>query len=37
MSVATPDTLYRMEKETVRPRDWDDAARWKQHFDRKDD
>jgi nucleotidyltransferase AbiEii toxin of type IV toxin-antitoxin system len=35
--VATPDTLYRMKKNTVRPRDWDDAARLKQRFDLPDD
>ena len=37
VSVATPETLYRMKKNTVRPRDWDDAARLKQRFDLPDD
>ena len=32
VSVATPATLYRMKRDTVRPKDWADAAWLKQRF-----
>ena len=32
VSVATPATLYRMKRGTVRPRDWGDAERLREHF-----
>jgi len=35
--VATPETLYRMKKDTVRPKDWSDAALLKRRFNLKDD
>lgn len=32
VTVVTPETLYRMKKSTVRPQDWGDAERLRQHF-----
>lgn len=32
VSVATPETLVRMKKDTVRPRDWDDARALRRRF-----
>lgn len=32
VTVATPETLYRMKRATVRPRDWGDAERLRQRF-----
>jgi hypothetical protein len=32
VSVASPRTLYLMKRDTVRPRDWSDAAALKRHF-----
>lgn len=37
VSVATPDELYRLKKDTVRPLDRADAERLKQHFDLEDE
>ena len=34
--VVTPETLYRMKKATVRPKDWGDAARIARRFGLKD-
>lgn len=33
VNVASPRTLYRMKRDTVRPKDWSDAAALKRHFD----
>jgi hypothetical protein len=33
VSVATPEELYRLKKDTVRPLDRADAERLKQHFE----
>jgi hypothetical protein len=35
--VATPETLYRMKKDTVRPKDWDDADALKRRFKLSDE
>lgn len=32
VSVATPETLYRMKKDTVRPKDWGDAEALRRRF-----
>ncbi len=32
VSVATPEALYRMKKDTVRPKDWGDAAALRRRF-----
>lgn len=32
VTVATPETLYRMKRSTVRPQDWADAERLRQRF-----
>lgn len=37
VQVATPATLYRMKKGTVRPVDWGDAAALREMFDLEDD
>jgi len=37
VSVVTPETLYRMKKDTVRPRDRGDAERLKQRFGFEED
>lgn len=37
VSVATPQTLYRMKKGTVRPKDWGDAAALKLRYGLKDE
>jgi hypothetical protein len=37
VSVATPLALYRMKKNTVRPRDHQDAAALRERFNLKDD
>lgn len=37
VSVATPETLVRMKKDTVRPRDWDDAISLRRRFGLKGD
>jgi hypothetical protein len=36
VSVATPETLYRMKKDTVRPKDWGDAEALRRRFDLKE-
>lgn len=33
VSVATPETLYRMKKDTVRPKDWGDAEMLRRRFE----
>lgn len=33
VSVATAETLYRMKKDTARPRDWADAETLRRRFD----
>jgi hypothetical protein len=37
VSVASPKTLYRMKKGTVRPKDWGDAEVLRQRFELEDD
>jgi len=37
VSVATPDELYRLKKDTVRPLDRADAEKLRQHFDLEDE
>lgn len=37
VNVASPRTLYRMKRDTVRPKDWSDAAALKRHFAIEDD
>lgn len=37
VTVATPATLYRMKKATVRPQDWGDAERLRQRFELEDE
>lgn len=32
ITVVTPAMLYRMKKDTVRPKDWDDAAQLRRRF-----
>ncbi len=36
VSIVTPETLYRMKKSIVRPKDWGDAQRIARHFGLKD-
>jgi hypothetical protein len=37
VSVATPETLYRMKKNTVRPKDWGDAEALRRRFNLKEE
>lgn len=37
VSVVSPRTLYLMKRDTVRPKDWSDAAALKRHFALEDD
>jgi hypothetical protein len=37
VNVATPETLYRMKKDTVRPKDWGDAETLRRRFELKSD
>jgi len=37
VSVATPEILYRMKKDTVRPKDWGDAEALRRRFDLDED
>lgn len=37
VSVASPKTLYRMKKDTVRPKDWGDAEALRRRFEIEDD
>lgn len=37
VNVATPETLYKMKKDTVRPKDWGDAEALRRRFELKGD
>lgn len=37
VNVATPEVLYRMKKDTVRPKDWGDAEALKRRFELEDE